>query len=309
MFTPVSTIALVGFGEAGGILGAELATRGCAVRAYDVLLDAAETRDAMLARIEAAGVDPAASLEAAVRGAKLVVSVVTATSAAAVAREAGSLLCEGQVFLDLNSVSPDTKRANSAAVGGSGALYADVAVMAPVPPQRLAVPMLVCGPRAAELSGALNGLGFSTKAVGETVGTASAIKMCRSVVIKGLEALAVESLLAARHYGAEEAVLASLAATFPSMGWTGGQPDYLVSRVAEHGRRRAAELREVAATLRSAGITPWMAEATAARQDALVDEMQAAGIRYERDAEFSWRELADGLKRLRTQQARRGELP
>ena len=125
-------------------------------------------------------------------------------------------------------------------------------------------------------------------------------------MIKGIEALAVESLLAARRYGAEEAVLASLAATFPSMGWDQAQPDYLIGRVAEHGRRRAAELREVAATVRAAGITPHMAEAIAARQDALVDEMQAAGIAYDPRAGFSWRALADQLAQ---QRPRRGELP
>jgi 3-hydroxyisobutyrate dehydrogenase-like beta-hydroxyacid dehydrogenase len=177
--------------------------------------------------------------------------------------------------------------------------------MAPVPPLGLAVPMLLGGARAAELAPALNALGFSARAVSGEVGGASAIKMCRSVVIKGIEALAVESLLAARHYGAEDAVLASLAATFPSMGWEQSQPDYLVSRVAEHGRRRAAELREVARTVRAAGLEPYMADAIARRQDALVDDMLAAGIAFERQAPFSWRQLADGLAR----HPRRGELP
>jgi hypothetical protein len=118
--------------------------------------------------------------------------------------------------------------------------------------------------------------------------------------------LTVECLLAARHYGAEQAVLQSLAATFPSMGWAGAQPDYLISRVAEHGRRRAAEMREVAATVRGAGLTPHMALATAARQDALVDDMQAAGIAYDASQSFSWRELADALQQ---QPVPRAELP
>ena len=306
MLTPSSRIALIGFGEAGGILGVELARRGLAVQAYDILLDAASTRPRMLQRLEAAGVDPASSLDEALQGAKLVLSAVTATSATTVARDAGARLQPGQIYLDLNSVSPDSKRDNAVAVEARGADYVEAAVMAPVPPQRLAVPMLLGGRRAAELCVALNALGFSTRAVATDIGTASAIKMCRSVFIKGIEALAVESLLAARHYGAEDAVLASLAATFPSMDWTGAQPDYLISRVAEHGRRRAAELREVATTVRAAGIEPLMANAIAARQDALVDDMAAHGIAYDADADFSWRQLADQLAR---NQARRGELP
>ena len=179
----------------------------------------------------------------AARGAKLVISAVTASAAQDVAREAGPLLKSGQLFLDLNSVSPDTKRQNAALVEAGGADYVEAAVMAPVPALRLKVPMLLGGARAAELAPALAALGLNVTAVAREVGVASAIKMCRSVMIKGLEALAVESLRAARHYGAEDAVLNSLAATYPSMGWTQQQPDYLVSRVAEHGRRRAAALR------------------------------------------------------------------
>jgi 3-hydroxyisobutyrate dehydrogenase-like beta-hydroxyacid dehydrogenase len=119
--------------------------------------------------------------------------------------------------------------------------------------------------------------------------------MCRSVIIKGLEALTVESMLAARRFGAEQEVLASLQGTFPQMGWQDKLPDYLVSRVAEHGRRRAAEMREVAHTLQDVGIEPTMALATAARQDWLIDAMTAHGIGYPHGEPFSWRWLADAL--------------
>ncbi|MDR2215945.1 MAG: DUF1932 domain-containing protein, partial [Nevskiaceae bacterium] len=282
MLTPAATIAFIGFGEAGGLLGQALARRGCAVRAYDIL-------PAITARIKAAGADPARTLADCVRGAKLVISAVTATSAGEVAAQAATLMQPGQIFLDINSVSPESKRANAARVESVGADYVEAAVMAPVPPHGLAVPMLLGGARAAELSAGLNALGFSTRAVASTIGVASAIKMCRSVMIKGIEALAVESLFTARHYGAEDAVLASLAATFPSMGWDGAQADYLISRVAEHGRRRAAEVREVAVTVRAAGLAPYMSEAIALRQDALVDDMQAAGIEYQKQTPFEWR--------------------
>jgi 3-hydroxyisobutyrate dehydrogenase-like beta-hydroxyacid dehydrogenase len=305
MITPSSTIAFIGFGEAGSILGAELARRGCSVRAYDILLDDAAESARMRHRIELAGADVAPTLQAALRGAKLVISAVTATSASQVARDSAALLAIGQVYMDINSVAPGNKRDSAQRIEARGAHYLDAAVMAPVPPKRLAVPMLLGGSNAAELSAALNALGFATRAVSAEVGMASAIKMCRSVMIKGIEALTVECLLAARYYGAEQAVLQSLAATFPSMGWNEAQPDYLVSRVAEHGRRRAAEMREVAATVQGAGVEPHMALATAARQDALIDDMQAAGIAYDPAREFSWRELADALHRP----VPRGELP
>jgi 3-hydroxyisobutyrate dehydrogenase-like beta-hydroxyacid dehydrogenase len=306
MITPSASISLIGFGEAGSILGEELARRGCSVRAWDILLADASLQSRMRHRIALARADATGSLAEALRGAKLVISAVTATAAAQVARDSAPLLSAGQIFFDINSVSPGVKRASAALMEAAGVHYIDAAVMAPVPPQRLAVPMLLGGARAAELSPALNAMGFATRAVSAEVGVASAIKMCRSVMIKGIEALTVECLLAARHYGAEQAVLQSLAATLPGMGWAEAQPDYLISRVAEHGRRRAAEMREVAATVQGAGFAPHMSLATAARQDALVDDMQAAGITYDPVRAFSWRELADALMQ---QPAPRGELP
>jgi 3-hydroxyisobutyrate dehydrogenase-like beta-hydroxyacid dehydrogenase len=225
----------------------------------------------------------------------LVISAVTATSSQDVARDAAPSLRPGQVFLDLNSVSPQTKRRNARAVEASGADYVEAAVMAPVPPQRLAVPMLLGGRRAGPLAAALKALGMNATVVAEEIGTASAIKMCRSIMIKGLEALTVECLFAARRFGAEDAVLTSLDKTFPRMGWSAQLPDYLVSRVAEHGRRRAAEMREVALTLRDVGIVPAMATASAERQDALVRRMADAGVPYVAGETFSWRALADAL--------------
>jgi 3-hydroxyisobutyrate dehydrogenase-like beta-hydroxyacid dehydrogenase len=292
-------IALVGFGEVGTIFGQDFARQGIEVSAYDILLDAPASRTAMLERARGAGVTACDSLRAAVQGAQVVISAVTASSSHDVARDAAPLLSPGQTFLDVNSVSPETKRGNARAVEASGADYVEAAVMAPVPPQRLAVPMLLGGRRAGELAAALKALGMNATAVAEAIGTASAIKMCRSIMIKGIEALVVESMFAARRFGAEDAVLASLERTFPHMGWTAELPDYLVSRVAEHGRRRAAEMREVALTLQDVGLSPIMASATAARHDALVDAMAAAGYRYPAGGAFSWRALADALAAAR----------
>jgi len=292
---PIRRIALVGFGEVGTIFGRDLARQGLAVSTYDILLDAPATRPTLLERARAVAVAAVDTLDAAVRDADLVISAVTASSSQDVARAATSSLRPGQVFLDLNSVSPETKRRNARAVEASGADYVEAAVMAPVPPQRLAVPMLLGGRRAGPLATALKPFGINATAVAEEIGTASAIKMCRSIIIKGLEALTVECLFAARRFGAEDAVLASLDKTFPTMGWSAQLPDYLVSRVAEHGRRRAAEMREVALTLDDVGVSPLMATATAQRHDALVERMAAAGWRYPADGKFLWRVLADAL--------------
>ncbi len=289
------TIAVIGFGEAGGILGAELAKQGLAVRTFDILLDAPAARDAMLKKAGTAGVAAAASLAAAVGGADLVISAVTAASAVDVAAAVAPHAARGQVFLDLNSISPEAKRANAHALEAGGADYIEAAIMAAVPPNRLKVPMLLGGARAKDVSAALNAMGFATEAVADRIGVASAIKMCRSVMIKGLEALTVECLMGARRYGAEQEVIASLAGTFPGMGWDKDLPNYLISRVAEHGRRRAAEMREAAATLANGGIAPRMAAPTAELHDWFVEALAAAGAGWKSNGAFDWREAVDAL--------------
>jgi 3-hydroxyisobutyrate dehydrogenase-like beta-hydroxyacid dehydrogenase len=292
---PIERIAIVGFGEAGGILGEELASRGLTVSTFDILFQSGEAREAMVAKTLKAKVRASETLGDCVAGAELVISTVTASSALDVAKEASRLLSAGQFFLDFNSVSPATKQEMAGYFEKSQACFVEAAVMAAVPPQRLKVPLLLGGTYAAELAPRLSSIGMNTSIASDRIGIASAVKMCRSVVIKGLEALAVESMFAARRHGAEDAVLASLAATFPEMGWNGRLPDYLISRVAEHGKRRAAEMREAAQALRDVGIDPLMAEATAKRQDALVKEIAGQNLASRAGGQFSWRDLADAL--------------
>jgi 3-hydroxyisobutyrate dehydrogenase-like beta-hydroxyacid dehydrogenase len=292
---PPQRVALIGFGEAGSILGADLVLAGCDVSMYDILLDDTTSRAAMLARAQRAHVRSTDSFAAAVAGAELIISAVTAASSGEVAALAGRHLGAGQVFLDINSVSPAKKQSSCRAVEASGADYVESAVMAPLPPYRLKVPMLLGGKHAAAVADQLTRLGMNARAIASDIGVASAVKMCRSIIIKGIESLAVESMLAARHFGAEDPVLASLSQTFPGMGWDKELPDYLVSRVAEHGRRRAAEMREVARTLQDAGFEPTMANAIADRQDDLIDVMTSRGLSYSNDEPFSWRRLADAL--------------
>jgi len=290
------TIGLIGFGEAGGILGHDLMRRGgVAARAYDILFEDAERGPAMRAKLAAAKVEAAPNHAAVARGADLVISAVTAASSSAVSKALAPHLAAGQVYLDINSVSPEAKRKSAAAVEASGADYVEAAVMAPIAPKRLAVPMLLGGRRAHDVAAVLRAMGFDATAVADTIGVASAIKMCRSVMIKGLEALTVECLLGARRYGAEAEVLASLHGTFPDMGWQKDLPNYLVSRVAEHGRRRAAEMREVSATLDDGGIEPRMAAATAGLHDWFVDALVARGVAFKRNGVFDWREAVDAL--------------
>jgi 3-hydroxyisobutyrate dehydrogenase-like beta-hydroxyacid dehydrogenase len=293
--TAIRRIALIGFGEVGGIFGRDFAASGFSVSTFDILLNAEGSRAAMLARAKSSKVRPYDTLDEAVRGADLVISAVTASSAAEVGKNAAPLLRVGQTYLDINSVSPDTKLKIARMMNQSSAAFVEAAVMAAVPPQRLKVPMLLGGAHAATAAEQLRAIGMNVKPISERVGVASAIKMCRSIIIKGLEAITVESMFTARRYGAEKQVLESLAATFPDMGWNGELPDYLISRVAEHGKRRAAEMREAAEAVADAGLEPLTALATAQRQDWLAKIIADLSLTVPKGEGFVWQELADAI--------------
>jgi len=291
----IHRVAVVGFGEAGGIFAKDLALAGIDVRVFDTLFNSKRQRQPMLRKAQACGVTAARSLKECLDEAELVISAVTATSALEVAKQAGAILAADQLFLDINSVSPSTKRRAAGYIARKRARFVEAAVMSAVPKQRLQVPMLLGGPHALETAERLNRIGMSATPLSDQVGVASAVKMCRSVVMKGLEALVIESLFAARRCGAEDRVLESLAASFPAMGWEDHLPDYLIGRVAEHGYRRAVELREVARTLRQLGIEPMMALATAQRHEQLVGEMARRKLVFNSAERFSWRSLSDAL--------------
>jgi len=300
LVAPIERIAIIGFGEAGGTFGQDFAKQGIDVSVFDILLVSRRHRRHMQSKADKCGVRAAANLYDCVRDSQLVISAVTSASALDVAKDAGAILGAGQIFLDINSVSPETKRKAARLIEPGPAKrtkahFVEAAVMAAVPGLRLKVPMLLGGPKAAEAAKRLTSIGMNATALSNQIGLASAVKMCRSVMLKGLEALAVECLFAARQYGVEDAVLESLAATYPSLGWKDRLPDYLVSRVAEHGRRRANEMREVARALRSVGVKPTMAMATADRQERLVCEMADRNLGFGGSQSFSWRSLADAM--------------
>jgi 3-hydroxyisobutyrate dehydrogenase-like beta-hydroxyacid dehydrogenase len=286
-------IAMVGFGEVGGIFGHDLAAAGVSVCVYDRLFAAEESRKRLFQKARSAKVQTSDTLVGAIQDAELVISAITASSAVELAKEASSSLRPGQFYMDMNSVSPETKGQIAEEIGRSGADFVEAAAMAAVKPQRLKVPMLLGGVRAPELARRLQAVGMDVTAVSERIGVASTIKMCRSVVMKGLAALAIESLFAARRYGAEDAVIASFEATYPSMGWAKSLPDTLTRRAVEHSRRRAAEMREVSETLRGVGMNPFMSSSTADLQDWLTKEMEARHFVFEPNEPFSWQAIAD----------------
>jgi 3-hydroxyisobutyrate dehydrogenase-like beta-hydroxyacid dehydrogenase len=256
-------IAIIGFGEVGPIFARTLTAAGHDVSIFDIKLQDAATRSTIVQRAHECNVHVADDLPAALRDAQLIFSAVTASQAEAVATASAEYLTRGQTFLDLNSVSPAVKQRNCQQIERNGADYVEAAVMAPVPPYGIKVPMLLGGRLAAQMADRLNGLGMRTEAVAQEVGLASAIKLCRSIMIKGMEALCVQSMLAAKQFDVDGRVLASLAASFPGVGWDKGYEAYLIGRVVEHGQRRSEEMREAALMLEGLGMSSALANAVA----------------------------------------------
>ncbi len=262
-------VGLVGYGEVGRILAEDLRKQGVKVAAYDLKLGN-DQAGALRDHASTHGVALAASHADLAGQADFIISAVTASQAVPVAKACVPAIKPGAWFLDFNSASPGAKRRAAQLIDGHGGRYVEGAVMTSIPPYRIKVPLLLGGTGAEELAPLLVQLGFDAKLASEELGIASAVKMCRSVMIKGLEAMVIESFTTARAYGVEDAVLASLKETFPGIDWE-KQGAYFFQRVIEHGRRRSEEVREVAQTVREIGLTPWSAQGTAERQAWVAD--------------------------------------
>ncbi|MEY2944063.1 MAG: hypothetical protein RLY97_2077, partial [Pseudomonadota bacterium] len=252
---------LIGFGEAASTF-AQAGSWGASVAGYDLLpaRRLAITKSGLIA-----GDTPALALA----DSPLILSLVTADQALAAAQNAAPYIMPNAIWCDMNSVAPTTKRAAADAISAAGRRYVDVAVLAPVNPAKMAVPLLLSGDAAPDAARQLALLGFSNiRIVGSEIGRASAIKMIRSVMVKGIEALTAEMMLAADAAGVSDEVLASLDASEQPQGWH-TRAAYNRERMAKHGLRRAAEMQESAKTLIALGVEPIMTQGTILRQRAL----------------------------------------
>jgi len=262
-----SRIGFLGFGEAGYHLALGFREEGVSLlSAYDINKHTAGLGERIKDRAVRTDVELVESPEQLTRQSDIVLSVVTADQASRAASQIVPFLEPRHYFADLNSVSPGTKRTIAATISTTGARFVEAAVMAPVPGSGHKVPILLGGVNAENFAQLVSSIGMRVEVVSDKVGTASAVKMCRSIVVKGLEALLFECSLGAVLYEADERVFASLDASYPAINWK-QLAGYAMSRVAEHGARRAREMEEVAQTLRAAGIEPVMSEAIMTVQD------------------------------------------
>ena len=288
----IQQLGLVGYGEVGRIFAAGLRAQVQGLWLSDLKLQDPAQAQPLLAHAQGIQARPSVLPELCAQ-AELIISAVTASNTLAVAEQTAAHLKPGTFFLDLNSASPGVKQQAAQIIEAAGGHYVEAGVMTSVPPYGIRVPMLLGGAKAVELAPVLQAWGMDARVVSDQLGVASAIKMCRSIMIKGLEALVIESYATARRYGVEEHVLPTLAETFPSIDWH-KQGAYFFSRVVQHGQRRAEEMREAARTVQEAGFAPLMTGPIADKQQWVAD-LAAAGVFAELTKDARWQDYADRL--------------
>jgi 3-hydroxyisobutyrate dehydrogenase-like beta-hydroxyacid dehydrogenase len=291
----IPSVGFIGFGEAGSAIAAGLRSAGAMqLFAYDIQRDAPVFGPKIRERATESRTTLLESSSALADACGVLMSTVTSSSALDAAHDTAPFLKPHHLYADLNSVSPALKQQIAAVITGAGAAFVEVAVMAPVLPYGHRVPMLIGGAAAAFAETmAPFGMRLQLLSSSAAIGSAAAVKMCRSIVVKGLEALMVECVLAATRFEADDLVFASLNESFPGIDWK-KLADYMTGRVVLHGERRAREMEEVADTLRAIGIEPIMAEATARRQE------WAAGLdlrsRFGPEGPSTYRQMIDALR-------------
>lgn len=240
-------VAVLGLGEAGGRIAGDLVEAGCDVRGWDPLP----------ARSPGA-VPRTGSDREAVTGADLVLSLTTAAHAVSAAKSVAAVLERAQPYADLNTASPATKRELGVIVGSTGAVFADVALLGSVPASGVGTPALASGDGAEAFASLVGPLGMPVEVVGSDPGDAAALKLLRSVFMKGLAASVVESLEAARAQGVEGWLRAEIAEVI-------GEPlvDRLLTGSVAHAERRLEEMEDASELLTELGVTPRVADAAA----------------------------------------------
>jgi 3-hydroxyisobutyrate dehydrogenase-like beta-hydroxyacid dehydrogenase len=285
------SIGFVGFGEAGFHIAKGLDRPA----AYDINANTPGQGEKIRQRAHEAGTRLVESNAELARSCEIILSTVTANQAATAADQNAPYLTAQHIYADLNSVSPSLKQSIARTIKASGARFVEIAMMAPVPPYGHRVPMLAGGEAAKEFAERMTPLGFSIEIAAREIGVASATKMFRSIMVKGMEALITECVLGASRYGAEPRVFASLAESFPGIDWN-KLADYMIGRVVVHGERRAREMEEVAETLRALDIEPIMAEAIVRRMD--WSAQLGLKQRFGGEAPKSYREVLDAIAQL-----------
>lgn len=286
-------ITFIGFGEAASAFaqGWQSQQLKIAIKAYDIKTENNLFRPTKLNEYEQQNIHGCINAKTAVAKTNVIFSLVTADRAAEAAKNVATTIGKGQYYFDCNSCAPATKIKNAETINGAGGKYVDVAIMAPVHPLLHRVPILICGDHALEAQNIFSQLSMSAEIVEGQIGQASSIKMVRSIMVKGLEALNAECLLSARKLGISDSIIQSLDKSYPEFDWRKSS-GYMLERMTEHGIRRAAEMREVALTVEQIGLKNPMSKATIEWQQTIGDlELKVETKQFEELADMILKKL------------------
>ena len=262
-----SSIAFIGLGEAAStIISGWGNNRANQIQAFDIKLQSDHTKEEIIARASKLNIQIKFSLKELIRDADLIFSTVTADQALAVAKKVSTHLKKGAFFFDLNSCAPSSKQEACENIQIADGRYVDVAVMAPVSAKKHLVPLMISGDKAFQARSILEKLPMDVKIIEGPVGRASSIKMVRSIMVKGLEALTAECALAAVEADVLDEVFNSLSAEHPHFDII-KHSIYNFERSISHGKRRAEELKEVSKMLEDLRLANHMSKATAIWQN------------------------------------------
>lgn len=287
-------IAFIGYGEAAQSIAAGLRQHQQVgeIAAYDLRFMDAQTSTELIAKAQNLNVTPITNLNA-IAKMDFVLSLVVGSATQAVAKSVAPYLSAKTIFIDLNSVGPATKNLAAKEIAQGKGQFVEGAVMARVPPYGAKVPIYVAGVAAEQAALRLNAVGMNLEVVGTTPGQASSLKMIRSVMVKGVEALLIEALSAAERAGVTERILDSVSETFPGIDWR-ETADYYLSRTLEHGARRVTEMTEAANTLEELGYYPYMSRAACEIIGTAHEKLKEENLR----ATDGYRKFVSALSRL-----------
>lgn len=264
-------LGFIGFGEAAFHIAKGLAGAGLGrIRAFDVMAKDPKAGPLVRDRASLASVELVESLADLLASCDTVLCATSAKYALAIGREAAPFLREGTLYADLNSASPGTKKRIGEVVDAAGGRFVDAAVMELVPPHGHKVPLAVSGSGAKEFMERLSPYGMKISYIGEAAGSSSALKMMRSIFMKGLTALLLETLVAGRKAGVDSQIMDSISGTLDSRP-IAETAKLLVTRTAIAAERRVAEMGEVMDTLEEMGLDSSASRATKAKLQWLAD--------------------------------------
>lgn len=290
----VTKMAFIGFGEAAQSIIKDMAKQPQIkeIAVYDLRFDDKELSADLCAKAEAMSAVPLMDYST-LAEMDFVLSLVVGSATQAVAKSVAPHLSKNTIFIDLNSVGPTTKALAAAEIAKGNGTFIEGAVMARVPPYGAKVPIFVAGSTADQVAEKLNELGMNIEVVGDQPGQASALKMIRSVMVKGIEALLIEALTAAEKAGVTEQILDSVGETFPGVDWR-ETADYYLSRTLEHGARRVTEMTEAALTIEELGFNSHMSRAACEVIGTAYEELNKKGL----SSDYGYKTIVPALSRL-----------